>query len=296
MPRFISTLLSVFLFGSTCFGQGLPNTNIYLMQIEQADTTLLFKSPKFLTGFNKKGYNNQPFFLNNSELFVTVGMDGDTQTDIYLLDLEKKSRLRLTRTPESEYSARLTPGNLGFTVVRVETDVDQTQRLWQYPIDRKDNGKAVFKYLRGIGYYHWLDKFRLVLFNVGETQYMSLGDTRDETTRHLAPSIGRCFQDSPSGRLVFVHKITDDRWVIKAMDKNTMESQEIIQTLGGTEDFAILKDGTILMGKGSRMYKFHPKKDKNWAEVADLKNIGIRNISRIAVSGDNKIAIVNGQE
>jgi hypothetical protein len=276
------------------FAQDLPNTNIYLFTVQQADSTFLFGSPKFLTAFNKNGYNNQPHFLSNTELLVTCGMGNEQQTDIYLLDLERNTRLRMTRTPESEYSAAQTPDNLYFTVVRVETDEGRSQRLWQYPLDRKDAGKPIFRYLRGIGYYAWLDKYRLALFNVADVNYMSLGDTRDDNTRHLAPNIGRCFQNSPNGRLVFVHKLTDSRWVIKAMDKNTLETQEIIQTIGGVEDFAILKDGSILMGKGSRLYKFHPKKDTKWVEIADFKGVGITSISRLAASGDGKLAVVNG--
>jgi hypothetical protein len=279
----------------TLSAQNLPNTDIYLLQVVQEDTTLNFGKPKFLTAFNLKGYNNQPCFLSNEELLITVGLAGENQTDIYLLDLEKNSRLRMTETPESEYSPMPTPDNLFFSVVRVETDADRSQRLWQYPLDRKDKGKAVFKYLRGIGYYYWLDRFRLALFNVASTNYLSLGDTRDESSRHLAPDVGRCFQNSPGGRLVFVHKVTSDRWVIKAMDKNTLAVEEITNTIPGSEDFVILKDGSILMGKGSRLFQYHPKRSTEWKEVIDLKKIGITGISRLALSSDGKLAIVNGR-
>ena len=296
MQRIMFTFCFGLLLASQGFTQTLPNSNIFLLETEWSDTVLLFKNPKFLTGFNKQGYNNQPAFISNTELLVTVGMSGDNQTDIYLLDLEKKSKLRMTRTAESEYSPHLTPENLFFSVVRVETDEGRSQRLWQYPLDRKDGGKPVFKYLRGIGYYYWLDRFKVALFNVATTNYLSMGDTRDESTQHLTPGIGRCFQSSPNGRLVFVHKITDNNWVIKAMDKNSLQVEEITKTISGSEDFVILKDGSILMGKGSRLYRCHPVKKQGWHEVADLKNIGIYNISRMAVSGDGKLAIVNSWE
>jgi len=276
--------------------QDLPNTNVYLLQIEQVDSILTFTSPQFLTEFNAKGYNNQPSFLSNTELMMSVGLENANQTDIYLFDLEKKTRLRMTKTPESEYSPQVTPENLFFSVVRVETDAGRSQRVWQYPLDRKDKGRPVFKYLRGIGYYYWLDRFRVALFNVADVNYLSLGDTRDEATRHLAPSVGRSFQKSPNGRLVFVHKITEGNWVIKAMDTNTFEVETIVPALPGCEDFVILKDGTILMGKGSRLYQFHPRKDTTWREVAELNNLGIFHITRLAASFDGKLAIVNGGE
>lgn len=296
MRKIILTSILGLLFTGFCQGQNLPISNIYLLQTDWSDTILLFKNPQFLTGFNKQGYNNQPAFISNTELLLTVGMARDNQTDIYLLDLERKSKLRMTRTAESEYSAQLTPENLFFSVVRVETDEGRSQRLWQYPLDRKDNGKPVFKYLRGIGYYHWLDRFKVALFNVASTNYLSLGDTRDESTQHLTPGIGRCFQTSPTGRLVFVHKITDNNWVIKAMDKNTLQVEEITKTISGSEDFVILKDGSILMGKGSRLYRYKPLKGSRWEEVADLKNLGIYNITRMAISGDGRLALVNSFE
>ncbi|MEZ4955623.1 MAG: hypothetical protein R2825_18835 [Saprospiraceae bacterium] len=289
----------LFFFAALCVSQiataqDLPNCNVYLLDIEKADSIYLFKNPKHLTAFNSHGYNNQPSFLSNTELLLTVQTPTDKQTDIYMLDLEKKTKLRMTKTPESEYSAKPTPGNLYFSCVRVELDEERSQRLWQYPLDRGDKGKASLRYLRGVGYYHWLDRFTVALFNVSTTNYLSIADTRDESSRHLAPDVGRCFGTSPNGRLVFVHKITEGNWVLKAMNKATLESEEIVRTLPGVEDFAILSDGTILCGRGSRLYKFHPLNDKNWVEMADLKKLGISSITRLAVSGDKKLAVVNG--
>ncbi len=280
--------------GQISLAQDLPVSHVYLLDIDKADSVYLFKNPKHLTAFNPRGYNNQPAFLSNTELLLTVQTPSEKQTDIYLLDLEKKTKLRMTKTPESEYSPKPTPGNLYFSCVRVELDEDRSQRLWQYPLDRGDKGKASLRYLRGVGYYHWLDRFMVALFNVSTTNYLSIADTRDESSRHLAPDVGRCFGTSPNGRLVFVHKITEGNWILKAMNKATLETQEIIRTLPGVEDFAILSDGTIFSGRGSRLYKYHPLQDKDWVEIADLKNLGIASITRLAVSGDKKLAVVNG--
>jgi Tol biopolymer transport system component len=260
------------------------------------DSVLTLRDPQFITSFNKGGYNNQPSFVNNDELLIASARPADRQTDIYLLDLGAKTRLRLTRTAESEFSPKMTPDNLYFSVVRVETDADRTQRLWQYPLDRQDDGRASFRYLRNVGYYHWLDKFKVALFNItaGDLNYLSMADTRDAAIANLTPSVGRCFGTSPNGKLVYVHKVSEGNWVIKALDKNSLESTEIAKTIPGAEDFAIMKDGAIVMGKGSRLFRFHPTRGKAWQEVVDLKKQGITNITRLAVSGDGKLAIVNG--
>ncbi len=296
MQKLIATLAAATILTVTALGQSLPTCNIYLFETSLRDSLLTLSDPQFLTVSNKMGYNNQPAFVNNTDLLFVSASPNDTQTDIYLLDLKAKTRLRMTQTAESEYSPKPTPDNLFFSVVRVETDADRSQRLWQYPLDRQDAGRAAFKFLRGVGYYHWLDRYKVALFNLtaDNLNYLSLADTRDAAIQNLSPSVGRCFQTSPNGRLVYVHKITDKNWVIKALDKNTMEVTEICKTISGAEDFVIMKDGAILMGKGSRLYRFMPMKSQNWQEVAELKRVGINNITRMAVSGDGKLAIVNG--
>ncbi|MCC6726315.1 MAG: hypothetical protein IT258_17540 [Saprospiraceae bacterium] len=296
MKKFLTSLLAIGFMASLVVAQDLPVSNIYLFKTSVQDSGLALSEPQFLTVFNKNGYNNQPAFLNNNELLIASAGPNDRQTDIYLLDLVAKTKMRMTRTAESEFSPKPTPDNLYFSVVRVETDADRTQRLWQYPLDRQDEGKPSFRYLRGVGYFHWLDKFKVALFNItsGDLNYLSLADTRDAAIANLSPSIGRCFGTSPNGKLVYVHKVNDSNWIIKALDKNSLEVTEITKTISGAEDFAIMKDGAIIMGKGSRLYRYHPVKSKTWQEIADLKKQGITNITRLAASSDGKLAIVNG--
>lgn len=295
MKLTIPSLLACMFCAHLCTAQiDLPRTQLFLFQMEKVDTNWFFRNAQFLSGFNPNGYNNQPWFINNDELLLTVAKAGENQTDIYHLDLRRKQILRLTRTAESEYSPKPTPDQLYFTVVRVEVDGERTQRLWRYPMDRKDGGQPLLRYLRNIGYYHWIDTYRLALFNIAEVNYLSLADLRDEQITELAPAIGRCFGTSPAGRLVFVHKITDNNWVLKALDPDTKAVETITQTLPGSEDFAIMADGTIVMGNGSRLFMYHPRLDKTWREVADFKALGITHITRLAISRDNKLVLVNG--
>lgn len=296
MQKILASLAFCTLLATHVRSQDLPICNIYVFETSMQDSLLMLRNPEFLTAFNKNGYNNQPCFVNNTDLLIASASPKDKQTDIYLLDLDAKTKLRMTHTAESEFSPKPTPDNLFFSVVRVETDADRSQRLWQYPLDRQNVGKPSFKYLRGVGYYHWLDKFKVAIFNItgGDLNYLSLADTRDAAIANLSPSIGRCFGTSPNGRLVYVHKVTEGNWIIKALDKNSLEVTEITKTITGVEDFVVMKDGAILMGKGSRLYRFHPVKSKAWQEVADLKKTGVTNITRMAVSGDGKLAVVNG--
>jgi hypothetical protein len=61
-----------------------------------------------------------------------------------------------------------------------------------------------------------------------------------------------------------------------------------------SEDFALLADGTFIMGNGGKLYAFNATDAvKEWRELVDLTKYGLTNIKRIAISREmDKIAIV----
>ncbi|RMF22815.1 MAG: hypothetical protein D6765_13850 [Bacteroidetes bacterium] len=292
MKRLASLLVFLLPF-SGLIAQELPNTQVYLFEIEQVtDSQFVFRNPKYLTGFNPYGYNNQPCFINNQKLYLSVRFPQSKQTDIYALDLEKNTKLQVTHTAESEYSPTLMPDGYHFSAVRVELDEVNSQRLWKFPISRLNNGEPLLPFVPNVGYHFWLDAQNVALFLVDQPNYLAIANITNGSIRQMTPNIGRCFQRSPSGRLVYVHKVTESEWWIKALDPRTLESQNIVQTLPGSEDFAILPDGTILMGNGPRLYKYHPRKDSGWVLIGDFRAYKISSITRLAVSKDNKLAFV----
>lgn len=291
-------LLIFFLSVFSLTGQDIV-TNIYLFDIKKkGDRDLTFSNPRYLTNFNSRGYNNQPNFFNNGELYISVKYPNDNQTDIYLLDLYRKSKYQVTETAESEYSPTLMPDLYSFSAVRVEANGDQ--RLWQFPTDRLENGKPIFKYITNVGYHHWVNSRKVVLFlvgNNGQQNELAVADVATDQVDKILSNIGRCFQTMPrTGKLLFVHKESPRIWYIKELNAydNYAKGEIVAQTLPGSEDFVVLEDGTFLMGSGSKLFKFHPSYDneKGWREVADLEYYGLRNITRLAVSDDGKLAVV----
>jgi len=289
-------IFSLFLFPlSYSFLQAqLPATNVYLFDMKQVtDELFVFSNPKFLTGFNKGGYNNQPSFVSNNEIYLTVNSpETAEQTDIYSLNLTTNTRTRVTNTVESEYSPTLLPSGYEFSAVRVEADGLQTQRLWKFPMDRSGKGEPVFYNIKDVGYHYWIDRTNVAMFIVGQPHMLVIGNTRSEAVNQIMPNIGRCFQEMPNGNLAFIHKIADDFWQIRELNPLTKKSDAVVTTIKGCEDFIVRPDGTILMGNGSKLYKFNRAIDKNWIEIADFSYYNINNISRMAVSRDNKIVFV----
>ncbi|MEM1320366.1 MAG: hypothetical protein AAGG75_08915 [Bacteroidota bacterium] len=291
----LSTVLLIVLFSATGFAQRLPQHNIYLFEMKQStEGNYLFTKPRFLTGFNPTGYNNQPAFIDEDNLLITAQLPNDTtQTDIYHLNLKDQRLARFTQTMESEFSPTPMPtvnnGPLSISSVRVEAD-GKTQRLWEFPYNRTSNGQPVIRSLRDVGYHHWIRPKDVLLFLVGEPHNLASVNVDSEVPYNITSNIGRCFQTLPNGDIAFVHKMGRS-WLIKRIDPSNFRLELITATLPDSEDFAVLPDGTFLMGNGQKLFKFHPNQDARWQEVADFSYYGIGNISRLAVKG-NKLAVV----
>ncbi len=284
--------------------QLLPVSNIYLFDFqEKSDSVFLFTNPKYLTAFNSMGYNNQPAFISKDELYFTVQFSDDTtQTDIFGVNFSKQTLTQITATSESEYSPQGLPGptaDLGsanfiprFSCVRVETD-GVSQRIWEFPKDRSNNGTPIFDDLVNIGYYLWVVQNAIAIFQVGAPHNLAIVNRVSARKKNITANIGRCLQPMPKGNMAFVHKLGNS-WLIKELDPRTSKTTLLTGTLPGSEDFVTMPDGTLLMGNGSKLYKFNKRQDSGWREIADFSYYGIQHISRLAVKG-NRLAIVNQQ-
>ena len=276
----------------------LPNTNIYLFNFEQVDDSLFnFKNPQFLTGFNSKGYNNQPHFVSNNDLYISVEDVRDTsRTNIISLDIKNKVKTYVTDSEDREYSPTLLPEKYYFSCVRQENDGFETQRLWVFPTDRSTNGKVILENQENIGYHCWLTNETAALFIVGPPHYLALANTTDGIVMKLTSNIGRSLQKLPNGNLAYLHKATATNWTIKELDISTLRSKTIVSARPNSEDFIVLKNGTILMSEGHRIFKYRIGYDTRWLEIGDFSKLSLNNIKRMAISPDgNNIALVNSK-
>lgn len=271
-------------------------SHVYLFKLNSENGKVKLGSPKMLTGFNPIGYNNQPHWVSDDELYLSVRTLSDTsQTDIYALNLKNGTKMRVTATKESEFSPMLTPNPYFFSAVRVESDAARTQRLWQFPIDRMDKGAPVFPTIRNIGYYHWINQRNVLLFISGTPTLLVIANTSDGSYKKITSDVGRCFQRLKNNNVAFIKKESPTRWTIcelNLLDPN-FGFKQIAVTLEGAEDFVALKDGSFLMGSGSKLYRYNPAdRYPDWVEIADLRTYNIKSITRLALSGDDKLALV----
>lgn len=278
--------------------QNAGKTDLLLFSLNKgADSLWRPDAPRFLSAFNRGGYNNQPSFFGNNELWLTAQFAADTtQTDIMALDLLLKTQTRVTATPKTaEYSPTLMPGGKRFSVVRVEED--RHQRLWSFPLDRSDNGRVELPNIYNVGYHCWLRDTLLALFIVGEDgqpHTLQIAGLKGQKMQKIASNIGRCMIKRPDGKLLFVQKPTEQTWFLKTWDPVTNTQDILVKMPAGTEDFALLPDGTLLAGNGSKLFQYKSPKDADWKVVADLSKYGVRKITRLATSKDGKLAVVVG--
>ncbi len=275
-------------------GQQLPPSDILLFSLNlRSDSVWHPFGPRFLTAFNPKGYNNQPQFFSPFELYLTVQEPSDTtQTDIYALDLLLNTLTRVTATRTPEYSPNRMPDGRHFSVVRVEAD--GSQRLWALPLDRRSNGYLLLPNLSNVGYHCWLRDSLIAVFLVeaDNRHSLALASPSATPTRRIATHVGRCLQKVGTNQLAFVQKTSDTTSFLKRYDLHQHKAETLIAMPNGSEDFAVLPDGSFLAGQGSRLLQFHPRRQTSWQEIAQLSAYGVQKITRIAVSPDGRLLAV----
>jgi hypothetical protein len=269
---------------------GPPSSEIWIADLTGKHGVFTVGRPKKIT--DHAGYNNQPFFLPNGKSVLYTSIR-EKQPDIYRYDIGGATT-QITNTPEGEYSPTVLPDGKHMSVVRVESD--GTQRLWKFPLGGGPPS-VILESIKPVGYHWWIDKDTLALFILGaegKPHTLQIADVRTGKSEVIADNPGRILRRIPAqDKLSFVHKISDQDWIIKAFDLRTREQSILIKTLPASEDYAWTPDGVLFMAKDSKLFKWEPSKDKVWQEVRDFSQDRFTRITRIAISpkGD-RIAMV----
>ena len=281
------------------------DTEIFLASFSQDASGIHIGSPANIT--NNPGYDNQPFFTSDSRAILFTSMRDGKQTDIYRYTLATKQTAQVTHTPESEYSPTVTPAGM-LSVVRVELDGHNTQRLWQFTPDGTDP-HVVLENVTRVGYHAWADEHTLALFILGVGKApatLELADTRGQSTRSVATDIGRSIQriprTGPVTHISFVERkrVSDfNYWIVNQLDPRTGDAQPLAPPFkadGSDMDVAWTPDGSMLLTvRGADMYTWR-RGDSEWKRAESLERLSLRRVSRLALSPDGKwIALVAEQ-
>jgi tricorn protease-like protein len=290
----VSLLFAVLIFSTALFAQTQtptpsptpPASDIFIIDLK-SEGKLKLGQPVKIT--NWVGYNNQPSFLPDGQSILYTSIR-DKQADIYRYQIHGGATTQITNTPESEYSPILMPDGKSISVVRVEAD--GTQRLWRFPV-AGGTPSLILEKIKPVGYHLWVDDYTLALFVLGKPNTLQLVDLRTGKAEVIAENPGRILRRVPhEDKFSFVHKVSDQEWLIRTVDLKTRNITTFIKTLPGVEDYAWTPAGVLLMANGAKLFA-RKKSDWAWVEIADFSNAGLKSITRIAVSpkGD-RIAVV----
>ena len=266
-------------FVSTAPAQNAPSTDIFLVE--------LGSPPRVQNVTGRPDYDNQPHFLPGYTAFLYTSQRSG-QTDIYRFDLRRRRSSRLTRTPESEYSATPLPGGQRFSVIRVEGD--GRQRLWSFKMDGMDP-ELLLPELAPVGYQAWPSATQVVTFILGSPATLQLAELGSPEARILARNIGRCLRLMPNQEAVSFVSKAEAPWMIRKWSPSNGSIENVAPVLEGSEDYAWSTDGQLFMGRESTLYRYSSS-EHEWTVLVDLSSRGVAGITRLDVSGDGRRFLV----
>ncbi len=270
----------------------LPQTAMYLLQIDNpSDTIWTISKIDYISSFNPKGYNNQPYFISPTNLLASIRLSNSDNNEIFSFDLTKNSLTNITNSSSSEYSPRISPYNSKYIdCVSVPKNDTNIQNLVEINLENGAYSTIIFNKFAKIGYYRHIKDKSWVCYLVDEPHVLSICDANLLSKKIFASSIGRSFEVLNQKEILFVHKITADHWILKVYNLVSEKSRTLAEMPIGTEDFALDETGNVICASDSKLMKL--SKDGRWQTLIDLKPLNIKNINRLAIN-KNRMAIVS---
>jgi hypothetical protein len=300
----LSILLAVAIAGWPETQQAPPATDVFVAPLTVAGDRISVGKPENIS--SSPGYDNQPFFAPDGRTLYFTSARGDLsskcgspQTDAYRYDLQSRSVARVTETSDCEYSPTVTPDGNHLSVIQVEPD--GTQRLWKFTVDGK-SPSVVLQDVKPVGYHAWLDQNTLVLFVLGQPATLQIADVRTGKAEIAASNIGQSIQRMPQGGVSFIQQAGEGDQRSLLVTQITMKdgkpvTRRLTPVVSGARQahVAWTPDGTLLMAHEGTLYAWR-EGQTDWRAAADLAALGLRNVTRLAVSpkGD-RLAIVAAQ-
>lgn len=265
----------------------LPGSDIWLAPLEVTPAGVGVGAGVNATA--RPGYDNQPCFRADGSFLYTRG--DSVATDIWRL-AAGGAPVRVTATPESEYSPTLLPAGDGFCVVRVEAD--GAQRLWRFSPDGRD-AALVAAAVDSVGYFEWIDAHTLACFVLGEPHTLRIVDATTQAEVVVARDIGRFIRVVPGTRdVAFTLRGADDRHRFVRLPWGAGRPEPLVDGVGGED--AVWVGEWLLASAGDGVFAVRPAAGGGWTRVLDASGWGVHGVTRLAVSADRRtLTLVCGE-
>jgi hypothetical protein len=92
----------------------------------------------------------------------------------------------------------------------------------------------------------------------------------------------------------FMHQQANGEVWIKELNPESLAIRPLTPVVGNSRHYGWSPNGWIAMVDGTKLHRWSPESKDGWELVADLKDHGMTNVTRVAVSPDGKKLAVVG--
>ena len=271
-----------------------PDSEIYLFDLSFSQGQ--YQLSNGINTSNNIGYDNQPFFTDNSDSFLFVSMQDGKQTDVYEYHLNSQKTIQLTHTSQNEYSPKSYDNNSSITYVNEGDNPYQT--VWLQ--NRKTANKSwLLNSKEPVGYYAANAKTSDVLFWSRYGWSVQFLNSKHDINRYIS---GNALPSSPqqipnSNKFSFVHRQVNSEMWIKAFNPKDFSITPIAPLPGSNYDYTWAPNGDILLIERNQLLIWpHQHKGNSWRKGQDLSGYFTGKAGRLSVSADGKkIALVENR-
>lgn len=266
----------------------MPETDIWLFKLSKKDNKWVCNTPVNLS--NRPGYENQPLFSADEKSLFYVASTETNQTDIIRYDFKNKTSVAVTKSPVSEYSPGLIPGQNVLSCVVVEPD--SSQRIWQYDA----NGvfqKIISEQTDSVGYYTWLSPDTLLYYKLTNPHSLHALQLTTSKDVRICDNPCRSFR-KVNKEGTFIYGIKQSAGVeFRMYDPRLKESRVYASHPSLGEDFIWHNEWGLLKAESADILRYS-EATHSWEVLFSLGAFGIKKITRFLFDKANKqLVIVN---
>jgi hypothetical protein len=294
MTKTIRALLISFIALPSAGAQEFVPVNLYVADLTYAGNDIRIGTPRKLTG--DRGVSSQPSFTPDGKSILFIGRrdSANAQSDVYRIDLGTGAESRITATPEMENSPTVTPDGKLMVIRWVPATLFTEWGPWVYDM----NGQPLKGVLPGpdtVGYYVRVDSVTFAMVRPKSRTSVAIFDTRANTMTDRDWPVANLPPQLIPGQRAISYTRTDSlgRNEIRRFDVASAQTSAIAPAVRSRVAHAWTPRGTILMGKGNRIFARNPSRDSTWREVAAFSDKELQSLTTYVVSpaGDKLILI-----
>ena len=262
-----------------------PDTDIFLLDLQQAQSP-----PRNITA--RPGYDNQPAFsADGAQLLYSAAMN--SQTEVFVYDIRRDTRQRLTHTKGFEFSPSFMPSGSEILVNRVRGGLNSSGQLWAYSLQGEPL-RRVSAAFTALAYYAWADRHTVVaMINENKSPLLIV----DVGSGNVSAG--------PMGQFplptTMPHTISywrgggeNEKAEIHLFSVHSHESRPVTRPVGNKPYLAWNAASSLWMAKDNVIYSWSAGDKSGWTPHWTFSQPGLGNISRLAISpGGRYLAIVS---